>query len=43
MDQLSELVNERTKLISLVHVSNTTGAHLDVERVVELKNSVGAK
>lgn len=33
----------KTKLISLVHVSNMLGAVLDVEAVVEAARSVGAR
>jgi cysteine desulfurase/selenocysteine lyase len=40
---LSELVTPKTKLISLAHVSNVTGALLDVRKVVEAAKSVGAK
>jgi cysteine desulfurase/selenocysteine lyase len=40
---LSKLVTPKTKLISLAHVSNVTGALLDVRKVVEAAKSVGAK
>jgi cysteine desulfurase/selenocysteine lyase len=40
---LPELVTPKTKLISLAHVSNVTGALLDVRKVVEAAKSVGAK
>ncbi|KAF8071197.1 NFS2 [Scenedesmus sp. PABB004] len=43
MDHLRELVTPRTKLISLVHVSNMLGAVLDVEAVVEAARRVGAR
>ena len=40
---LERMVSPRTKLISLVHVSNVTGAELNVGAVVEAAQSVGAK
>jgi cysteine desulfurase/selenocysteine lyase len=40
---LPELLTPKTKLISLAHVSNVTGALLDVRKVVEAAKSVGAK
>jgi cysteine desulfurase/selenocysteine lyase len=40
---LARLVTPRTKLVSLAHVSNVTGASLDVRTVVEAARSVGAK
>ena len=40
---LPNLLTSETKLISLAHVSNVTGALLDVRRVVEAAKSVGAK
>lgn len=40
---LSRLLTPRTKLISLAHVSNVTGASLDVKTVVDAARSVGAK
>lgn len=40
---LQEIVTPRTKLISLVHVSNVTGAELNVGAVVEAARAVGAK
>jgi len=39
---LESLVTPRTRLISLGHVSNVTGAELDVGAVVEAARSVGA-
>jgi cysteine desulfurase/selenocysteine lyase len=43
LDALSKLVAPKTKLISLAHVSNVTGALLDVRQVVEAAKAVGAK
>ena len=40
---LTKLVTPKTKLISLAHVSNVTGALLDVRKVVEAAKSVGAR
>lgn len=40
---LRELVTPRTKLISLVHVSNMLGGVLDVQAVVEAARPVGAR
>jgi cysteine desulfurase/selenocysteine lyase len=43
LSALSKLLTSETKLISLAHVSNVTGALLDVRKVVEAARSVGAK
>jgi cysteine desulfurase/selenocysteine lyase len=40
---LPKLLTPKTKLVSLAHVSNVTGALLDVRKVVEAAKSVGAK
>jgi len=40
---LPRLLTPRTKLVSLAHVSNVTGALLDVRAVVEAAKAVGAK
>jgi cysteine desulfurase/selenocysteine lyase len=42
-EALTKLVTPRTRLISLAHVSNVTGALIDVRTVVEAAKSVGAK
>ena len=39
---LAELVNERTKLVSVVHMSNTLGTINDVSRIVARARQVGA-
>jgi len=39
---LDELVNERTKLVSVVHMSNTLGTINDVSRIVARAREVGA-
>ena len=41
--QLRELVSSKTRLISLVHISNALGCVLPVPQVVEIARSVGAK
>ena len=43
LEALPRLVTSKTKLISLAHVSNVTGALLDVRKVVEAAKAVGAK
>ena len=43
MAQLAELITPRTRLVSLVHVSNMLGASLPAHDVVELARRVGAK
>jgi cysteine desulfurase/selenocysteine lyase len=40
--RLDELVNERTKLVSVVHVSNILGTINDVSRIVARAHQVGA-
>lgn len=43
MADLADKVTSRTKLVALVHVSNTLGCVLPVERVVKAARHVGAK
>jgi len=43
LEALPKLVTPKTKLISLAHVSNVTGALLDVRATVEAAKAVGAK
>jgi cysteine desulfurase/selenocysteine lyase len=43
LDLLPRLITPRTKLISLAHVSNVTGALVDVRAVVAAAKAVGAK
>ena len=43
LEKLPGLITPRTKLISLAHVSNVTGAMVDVGAVVAAAKSVGAK
>ncbi|MFN3195311.1 MAG: aminotransferase class V-fold PLP-dependent enzyme [Chlorobiota bacterium] len=41
--KLDELITERTKVVSLVHVSNSLGTLNDVKKVITKSHSVGAK
>jgi cysteine desulfurase/selenocysteine lyase len=43
LSALPKLLTDKTKLVSLAHVSNVTGALLDVRAVVEAARAVGAK
>jgi cysteine desulfurase / selenocysteine lyase len=43
LDALPKLLTPRTRLVSLAHVSNVTGALLDVRMVAALARTVGAK
>jgi cysteine desulfurase/selenocysteine lyase len=43
LNAVPDLLTPRTRLISLAHVSNVTGALLDVREVVALAGTVGAK
>ena len=42
MEQLESLIGERTKIVSIAHVSNVMGTVNDVRKVCELAHSVGA-
>ncbi len=43
LNELPRLLTSKTKLVSLAHVSNVTGALLDIRAVVAAAKSVGAK
>jgi len=43
MDDLRRLVNDRTKLVSLAHVSNALGCISDAAEIATIAHSVGAK
>lgn len=43
VDQFRELLTDRTKLVSIVHVSNTLGCVNPVEEIIELSHAKGAK
>src|SRR5688572_23426564 len=42
-DQLNELINDRTKIVAVGHISNALGTIHDVERIVDAAHAVGAK
>ncbi len=43
LDELEKLLSERTRLVSMVHLSNSLGTINPVERIVELAHACGAK
>lgn len=43
LDRLDATIGPRTRLLSLAHVSNVTGAELDVRRAVDAARAVGAR
>jgi cysteine desulfurase/selenocysteine lyase len=43
VEQLAQLITPRTRLVSLVHVSNMLGCVLPAQRVAEMAHAVGAK
>ncbi len=43
LDEYEKLLSERTKLVSVVHLSNSLGTINPVERIVELAHAQGAK
>jgi cysteine desulfurase/selenocysteine lyase len=43
LEQYKNLLNEKTKLVSLVHISNTLGCINPVEEIVRLAHQIGAK
>ena len=43
IEQLATLITPRTRLVSLVHVSNMLGCVLPTQRVAEMAHAVGAK
>jgi len=43
LDEFERLLNPRTKIVSVVHVSNSLGSVNDVKRISELAHRVGAK
>jgi cysteine desulfurase / selenocysteine lyase len=42
LDEYEKLLNERTRLVSVVHVSNSLGTVNDVKRIADLAHRVGA-
>ncbi|MBD2388073.1 cysteine desulfurase [Cylindrospermum sp. FACHB-282] len=43
LEQFKQLISEKTKLVSVVHVSNTLGCISPVEEIVEVAHRYGAK
>ncbi len=43
LDQLGALLNERTKLVAVAHVSNVLGTIVPIEQVIAMAHQVGAK
>ncbi len=41
IDELESLITERTKIIAITHLSNTTGQIIDVKRVCEIAHAKG--
>lgn len=43
LDELAKLLNERTKLVAVPHVSNLRGEILDIKRITEMVHDAGAR
>ena len=43
LNKLEDIITERTKLVSVVHVSNILGTHNDIKTIIKAAKSVGAK
>jgi cysteine desulfurase/selenocysteine lyase len=43
MDVYRSLLNERTKLVAVAHISNSIGTHLPVKQIIKLAHSAGTK
>lgn len=43
MDEFDKMLNERTKLVSVVHVSNALGTINPIEEIIQKSHAVGAK
>jgi cysteine desulfurase / selenocysteine lyase len=43
LDELAKLLSDRTKLVSVVHLSNSLGTVNDVKRIAQMAHGVGAK
>jgi cysteine desulfurase / selenocysteine lyase len=43
LEEFEKLLNERTRIVSLVHVSNALGTINPVKRIIEMAHSAGAK
>lgn len=43
MDQLDQLITSKTKLVSIIHVSNAVGTHVDVATIIAKAHAIGAR
>ncbi len=43
LSQLNNLISERTKLVSIIHVSNAVGTHVDIVSIIKAVQQYGAK
>lgn len=43
MDEYAKLLNERTKMVAVVHISNALGTINPVQQIIEMAHGVGAK
>src|SRR5579884_1751712 len=43
LDELATLLNDRTRIVAVVHVSNSLGTVNDVKRIAQMARNVGAK
>jgi len=43
LTRLAEIITEKTKLVSIVHVSNMLGVHNDITTIIKAAKTVGAK
>jgi len=43
MSSLDDIITHKTKLVSVVHVSNAVGTHVDIETIVRKAQRVGAR
>jgi len=43
MDVYASLLNERTKLVAVAHISNAIGTHLPIEEIIQAAHAAGAK
>jgi len=43
LSNLSDIITSKTKLVSIVHVSNVLGTHVDIKKIIQASRLVGAK
>ncbi len=43
MDQLEEMISEKTRLVAIVHMSNVSGVINDIEKIARMAHSVDAR